>query len=29
MSDLTQYIENKEYIKIQEWFLNHDVLEID
>jgi magnesium transporter len=28
MSDLAQYIENKEYIKIQEWFLNHDVLEI-
>jgi magnesium transporter len=28
MSDLTQYIENKEYIKIQEWFLHHDVLEI-
>jgi magnesium transporter len=28
MSDLTQYIENKEYIKMQEWFSHHDVLEI-
>jgi magnesium transporter len=28
MSDLPQYMENKEYIKMQEWFSHHDVLEI-